>query len=272
MKQLFDEVILAYLRIFVNSLLRLYSDDPRKWLILVLSLFVCIINVSGQTLEQAEEAYENRNYSAAIRLYESVLLEGNLSGEVYFNLGNAYFINGQLGEAILNYRIAEQYLPRDTQIENQLARARRERVDSIFSESDWLVIISNLTTTYLTLTELAIMSFIAWMSFFFIWAIVIRQKRYTITISLLAILMLISVGLLSARLYVETQRPAGVILDDSTAVMTGPGDNYLSLFTLYEASEVRVLDEREGWMRIMLPDSRQGWIRESTMRFVRETS
>ncbi|GAB5489956.1 MAG: tetratricopeptide repeat protein [Phototrophicaceae bacterium] len=240
-----------------------------KRFILVVSFLLLTISVSGQSLEQAEEAYQNRNYSAAIGLYEAALLEGNLSGEVYFNLGNAYFITGELGQAIVNYRIAEQYLPRDRAIENQLARARRERVDGIFPESDWLVILSNITTDTLTLTETATIAFITWIAFFFIWAIGIRQKRYKITISLLAVIMLISVGLLSARLYVETQRPAGVILSADTAVMTGPGDNYLSLFTLYEGAEMRILDEREGWVRIMLPDNRQGWIRESTMRFVR---
>ena len=240
-----------------------------KQFILVLSLLLLTITVSGQTLEQAEEAYQNRNYTAAIGLYESALLEGNISGEVYFNLGNAYFINGQLGQAVLNYRIAEQFLPRDTSIENQLARTRRERVDGIFSDNDWLVVMSNITADILTLTEIATIAFVTWLAFFFIVAIGIRQKRYKLTISLLAVIMLISVSLLSTRLYVETQRPAGVILSDSTAVMTGPGDNYLSLFTLYEATEIRVLDEREGWVRIVLPDSREGWIRENTMRFVR---
>lgn len=239
-----------------------------KRILFILCSFLCTSFVYGQTLQQAEEAYENRNYSAAISLYESAILDGNISGEIYFNLGNAYFINGQLGQAILYYRLAEQFLPRDAIISTQLARARSERVDGIIAENDWVVIMSNLTSDWLTLTEISISTFVIWVLFFIIFAIGIRQRGMVLTVSLLGAIMLIAVSLLSARLYVETQRPPAVILADSTAVMSGPGDNYLSLFTLYEASEIRILDERDGWVRLVLPDNRQGWIRENTMRLV----
>ena len=72
--------------------------------------------------------------------------------------------------------------------------------------------------------------------------------------------MLLAVGLLSARVYVETQQPVAVVLSETVEVMSGPGDNYLPLFSLYEAMEIRVLEERDGWLRFALADGRQGWI------------
>lgn len=239
-----------------------------KRFVFVLFTLICTTIVYGQTLEQAEDAYRNRNYSAAIDLYESALLGDNISGEIYFNLGNAYFINGQLGQAILNYRLAEQYLPRNEVIVSQLARARSERVDGIIADSDWVVIMSNITSDWLTLTETSVITFIIWVVFFVILAIGIRQRGLLLSISLFGVIMVITVSLLSTRLYAETQRPTGVILAISTGVMSGPGDNYLSLYTLYEGAEIRVLDERDGWVRLVLPDNRQGWIRENTMGFV----
>ena len=236
----------------------------------ILCAFLCTSIAYGQSVEQAEEAYESRNYSAAISLYESAILEGNISGEIYFNLGNAYFINSQLGEAILHYRLAEQHLPRDAVIKRQLDRARSERVDGITTENDWVVIMSNITSEWLTLTEMSLITFVVWVLFFIVFAIGIRRQGMMLTVSLLGAIMLITVSLLGTRLYVETQRPAGVILVNQTAVMSGPGDSYLSLFTLYEASEIRILDERDGWVRLVLPDNRQGWIRENTMGIVNQ--
>lgn len=245
---------------------------PTKWLffigIIVLTIFNFVMNTEAQNLELAREAYENGNYSAAIDLYEIALLEGDVSGEIYFNLGNAYYLNGQPGKALQNYRRAEMYLPRNQAIAEQIALIRAERVDGVLTEADWLVMSHNITAEYLTLTETGVIAFVVWVLFFVVLGLRIRKGGWLITLSVLTVVMLIAVGLLSTRIYVETQRPAAVVITEMSQAMTGPGDGYFELFALYEGIDLRVLDERDGWLRFALPDGRQGWIRTSSVGYI----
>jgi len=52
-----------------------------------------------------------------ISRYESVINNGYESGEVYFNLGNAYFKSGKLQYAILNYERAKKIISNDDDVE-----------------------------------------------------------------------------------------------------------------------------------------------------------
>jgi len=234
-------------------------------------LILTIITTSftqAQNLELAREAYENGNYSAAIDLYELALLEGDVSGEIYFNLGNAYYLTGQPGKALQNYRRAEMYLPRSSAIAAQITLIRAERVDGVLIEADWVVVSHDITSGYLTLTETGVIVFMVWLLFFVVLGLRIRKGGWLATLSVLTVAMLIAIGLLGTRVYVQTQRPAAVVITETTQAMTGPGEEYFQLFVLYEALELRVLDERDGWLRFALPDGRQGWIRASSVGYI----
>lgn len=235
----------------------------------ILFIFVfCSILLQAQEQNAANEAYYTGNYSAAIGIYEAEIASGNVNGETYFNLGNAYYQDEQIGLALLNYRRAEQFLPRNNFVAEQIRQVQSERVDGILPESRWTVITANITSEYLTLTETAAITFIIWIAFFITLIIGMRRHGWRITIGLLGSVMLIAVGLLLTRLYVETQESPAIIIVESVQAMSGPADNYLPLFSLYEALDVSILDSREGWVRVVLPDGRQGWVRENSIEYV----
>lgn len=228
--------------------------------LIAIVLFLWNLPIRAQDLASANIAYDNGNYETAIILYESALAVGEISGEIYYNLGNAYYLNGEIGKAMQSYLQAESYLPRHSAIASQLAVVRAERVDGNLIEVDPIIIAHNLTAEYLTFTETAILAFVIWIIFFLILAIGMRRKRWAIVIAIFGITMLIAVGLLGIRVYVETQQPVAVVLSDTVEAMSGPGESYLPLFSLYEGLDFRVLEEREGWLRFVLADGRQGWI------------
>ncbi len=58
------------------------------------------------TLERANEAYRNDDYTEAITLYEQLVADGIVDSIVFYNLGNAYFRSSRLGPAIANYERA----------------------------------------------------------------------------------------------------------------------------------------------------------------------
>ena len=73
----------------------------------------CASAFAGQGEElfaQAVQKYQSGDYAAAIDLNERILKEAGVeSASVYFNLGNSYFRNGELGRAIANYLRVRPY-------------------------------------------------------------------------------------------------------------------------------------------------------------------
>jgi uncharacterized protein YraI len=72
--------------------------------------------------------------------------------------------------------------------------------------------------------------------------------------------LVLAIGILSIGLRVldEGSRPPAIIVADVT-VHSGPGNDYLTEFTLHAGAEVRVVEGRGDWVRIMLPGGLQGW-------------
>ena len=54
----------------------------------------------------ANQAYIDGDFAAAIKSYSAIENRGYYSARLYYNLGNAYFKNGELGKAILYYNRA----------------------------------------------------------------------------------------------------------------------------------------------------------------------
>ena len=82
-------------------------------------------------LSQANQKYAAGNYREATELYEQILASGKESAQVYFNLGNAYFKNGDRIRAILNYERAKMLAPRNEDIDFNLRIANQYVVDNI---------------------------------------------------------------------------------------------------------------------------------------------
>jgi tetratricopeptide (TPR) repeat protein len=65
---------------------------------------------------QAAADYDQGRIADAIHAYEDLVADGYVAGALFYNLGNAYFKNGQPGPAILNYRRAQRLAPRNADL------------------------------------------------------------------------------------------------------------------------------------------------------------
>jgi tetratricopeptide (TPR) repeat protein len=73
---------------------------------------------------KANTRYHDGAYEDAAREYQRLLESGIESGNLFFNLGNAYFKVGDVGRAILNYERAALFMPSDPDLAANLAYAR----------------------------------------------------------------------------------------------------------------------------------------------------
>jgi tetratricopeptide (TPR) repeat protein len=246
-----------------------------KSFILALVIFLIIASLvlaqspssPAEAMLVANQRYELGNYDEAIAGYEAIIASGVRNSDVYYNLGNAYFKQGDTGRAILNYRRAQQLDPPDADIAANLALARAQTVDKLEVPPEGVLInIVEIAEEWLTLNQAALLALGLWFLMCVAFVVAIFQPRWRRlsagTMAILAILLLIGLMSMANRLYKETQSPPAVIIAPQVDVTSGPGggDQYLVEFELHAGAEVRLLESRIGWRRITLPGNLEGWV------------
>ena len=152
-----------------------------KRLILVVMLLLISTSLFGadnppDEFVAANKFYEEKDYASAIRLYESIINQGNESAEIYFNLGNAYFKSGDLGYAVLYYIRARRLSPADEDIRHNLEFARR--FSKVQMEG---VQLNPINTFFDSLVDSYRLDLLAWVSSaFFVLFVLILVVRYGI--------------------------------------------------------------------------------------------
>jgi tetratricopeptide (TPR) repeat protein len=211
-----------------------------------------------------KEEYQKGRYSKAIEYFQSIIDGGFTSPHVYYNLANAYFKAGRPGKAIVNYERALRINPRDTDarynlsfVISTLKDKNRSRYAGLRATVFYCLTLNGLTvivaSTYTILMILAILY--------------IRRKRewqlWTGAAALLA--LLISGAWLGLRINADCLVREAVVTASSSDVRNGPGDDESVGFTLHEGTEVRILQEEEGWVEVVYEGKARGWLRPETI-------
>lgn len=249
----------------------------RFFLALFFVTLVAAFPVCGQSVEeffqQGNELYEAKEYDRAITAYQQVLAQGVESAPLYFNLGNAYFRDGDLGHSILYYHRAKRLDPDDPDIQANLEFARR--FTSVQMEGVKLNPISSL---FASIVEPYQLNTLAWStSIFFILLFILLTVRYgfhfrgaLVRIGLTVTLVLVvALGLLTTVKYDNDYRTEmAVVIADEAVVRTGP--SLLSDKELDAAPGlvVEVLDETGDFYNVLFENKRRGWIEKDLVAVI----
>jgi tetratricopeptide (TPR) repeat protein len=246
----------------------------------IVSISLLVLLVAGTSLMTAGEPANvaamsagNRligagNYAEAIRVYEQLLAQDVRDSALFYNLGNAYYFQGDLGRAILNYERAAQLAPRDADIKANLALARQQAGDPFLaSPSGPLGVLAGLTQRWLNINETAILALTFWFvaGATFIALRFARPGRARTGLRYAAVtglFLLLLTGLsLGARVYAERTQPEGIVISPTIALSSEPGDQYATGYSLSGGTAVNILETRGSWARLASPDeSVKGWI------------
>ncbi len=213
---------------------------------------------------RAAAAYDEGDYAAAAELYRRLLDGGLVDGRLDYNLGNAYLRSGQLGRAIAAYRAGRRLRPRDQDLAANLAFARRSTRDAIAPPEPsavattlffWHYALSARETEWLLLA----VNLLFWGA-----CAASLSRRRSAAWRWLAGLLLVPLLGLAASLAVHRWAPTrvAVVVPQEIEARTAPDPEALVRFKLHAGTEVRVRDQRRGWLRIALPDGQQAWIEE----------
>jgi tetratricopeptide (TPR) repeat protein len=240
-----------------------------KAIFLVLLLFISRFAAAQDSslaviAEQAAALYGQGDYTGALGLYEMLAAAGIRDGAVHYNMGQAYFAVQDTGRALLEYRRAQQIAPRDAEINLALAHIRASRADIQGDDAAVVDSLAALTIPLLTLEELGWLTFVLWTAYFILAGFYVVRAEWRSVIRMVlfvsSVLLLFAFALCFSRMCAGVFRPAAVVTAVATPIMSGPGEDYLEIYELHAAAEIRILEDRGDWAHFVQPDGREGWI------------
>ena len=219
-----------------------------------------------RTFADAAKAYDENRLPDAIRGWQALADEGQALPEVLFNLGNAHYRNGDLGEAILAYRRAQRLAPRDPDIRANLGFAAQSAGIELparkplaallldFSRAEWL----GFGAACFWLLGLTLAAWIVWPRFRFAWR--------PAAAALAALLLVALAGLAAYRDL--ARRPECVVRIANQKVLSSPLETATPLLALPAGALVRQVDERGNWIEVQA-DAVRGWLPAAALAPVR---
>ena len=211
----------------------------------------------------ANEAWAAGDHATALSEWEHQIEEGDRSGDLYYNVGNAHYQLGELPEAILAWRSAQLLSPRDGDIEANLASVRKlttDRIEPAPSRSPVLF-----WRTSLSAAEQGWAACLLMAAF---WAICVLWRFRRVSLGIPAVLtgvpgLLLTVSTLQTLGELGT---AGVVLAEAEVRSTASGG--VVLFELHPGAEVQLGDGLGDNVLVSLPDGRKGWMPAASLGVV----
>lgn len=209
--------------------------------------------------------YAAGDYAQAAETYRQVLAE-EPAAEVYYNLGNACFKQGELAQSILAYERALRLRPSYKDAKHNLAFAQSRIVDNIedthaFFLSDWLQTVRNMWSeqTWMWVSvSLFLLTLAGCLCFAFSRVVWLRKTAfYTAVIAfIISVAACANAGSLHRR---DTLRADAIITQGIVNAKASPDRSGTDLFTLHEGTKVYITETLGDWCCIHVGDN-IGWI------------
>ena len=245
-------LIILFVSLVITNVFGLVNDDPK---LKIKKIFV-----------DANAYYQEGEFQKAIDGYRQMLNEGYVSGNLYYNLGNAYFKENKLSEAILSYERSKIFNPRDADLEANYMFARdmiKGRVVSKKNIWHWKPLRGY--ANYFTINELTLICSGVFMVLLFLVFLgdgikgFARYKRFFVFV--ITIFLFLNCFIIYHRGNII--KKTAIVTMPNTEVFYGPYDIATKFFILQEGMKVLVLESQNGWSKIRRIDGKIGWIKTS---------
>jgi len=214
--------------------------------------------------DAANKLYAQNKFPEAAAAYQKLVETGSVSPALYFNLGNAFFKSGQIGQAVAAYQKASALTPRDPDVQANLQFARKQVQGPTVRPGFW-----QRTLGTLSLNEWAWLCAAGiWATFGLLW---LRQLRPALTAVLRTWTLLTALATLAlvagaaAAFGSNPARHTVVVTARETTVRNSPFDESPSVFTANDGAELRVVDQKGDWLQVTDGANRFGWLKRSAV-------
>jgi len=238
--------------------------------------FPSLAHTQTGLFDEGNRLYQQGDYNGALSSYLRVVDAGLESGELYYNIGNAYFKLGDLGHSIVYFERARRLLPRDHDLLANLELARSLTADEITPlPSFWLFRVVawwvNLLAEPLLIVVVAtayLVSMAALMVVILKRSTVLAAWGRWVAISAAAVAVVFGTNLAVRELGIG-QSPEAVVIVEEVPVHSAPtDDSSLLVFTIHEGTKVRIDRSADEWLEIVLADGKVGWVRSDVLEVI----
>lgn len=226
-------------------------------------------------LKIANDFYAEGNYEEAIREYETILAEDNISTDIYYNLGNCYYKTDNIPEAILNYEKALKLKPDNEDALFNLAMANKLTIDKIdrlpelFIGSTWRNLVTSRTVENWAYYAIALifLSLLFFVSYLLMGQVLIKKVGFYAGLFFLGLSMFTFL-MASQHHSIVKQSTEAIIFSSTITIQSEPNENAEKLFTLHEGTKVKLLETNDNWSKIKLPNGNVGWIKSKEIKSI----
>jgi tetratricopeptide (TPR) repeat protein len=252
---------------------RIINADGTKrrnlvWRAFLQSVF-CLVVVSSAAnaatsdalFAKADAEFKAGNFKAAITDYGAVVQSGEWSANLFYDLGNAYFRDGDFGRAILNYERALQLDRNHPEADANLRIAR--------DQTHALELAPAPLEKYLNFSSAKSFAILAAILFWGTIILLILRRRKVLWMTI-GLFLTASCGLAAYKLENGTRgQGVAVVVADNVEARVATADSARSVLALPPGSEVLILQVRGDWSYAALPNDLRGWISTKAVEKVR---
>ncbi|MEP9411846.1 MAG: tetratricopeptide repeat protein [Candidatus Brocadia sp.] len=237
----FSHCGIAKSEISKDYVIKAFTDANEKYL-------QAMKDIAAKNLQGADQKLKE-----AVLQYETILAGGFVNGQIYYNLGNAYYRLGESGKAILNYRRAERLMPRNADLYANLKLVKSSVEDKELSSETpatvrriffWFFLLNQNELTLIAVSIYVILMVLLFLLITFRYA---RLKRVITGFSAVLFVMVVSLGI---KVFLEQGVNRGVIISPKCEVRYGPGEEYEPKFEIHSGAECVIEDEKDDWYRV----------------------
>lgn len=248
----------------------------KKFFLLIINIVLITVAFAQKNteaiLDSAFNAYMNKDYDIAAKLYNEILDKNYSSADLYYNLANCYMQNDNIANAIYYYEKAKALNPNDNNINYNLriANARKkdkvENLPIVFYKL-WFISIMNLTPTN-TWAIVAVVNFVMLLLliFFFLFSNSSKIKKVCFFLAILFIVIFISALIFSIKSAKSIQENKYAIVFNSSMVKSSPSNDARNLFEINEGLKIEITDSLNSFYQIKLSDGKEGWITNESVK------
>ncbi len=228
---------------------------------------------NGQQLfDEANTAYNNGDFEAAIDGYTKIEDMGQESAMLFFNKGNAYYKLKNYPMSILYYEKALALEPNNEDIKTNLQIANLTKVDKIdplpqpVFQRWWESVKNSLAPNawaWLTVALLALS--LAFLLIFFLSRVPALRKTGFFVSLVFMVAFVLSVVFAALSRHDSLTHDDAIIITPSVTMMSAPVRSGEELLVLHEGTKVKVIDKIDEWNKVRLADGNIGWIKAEDM-------
>ncbi|MFC1887104.1 tetratricopeptide repeat protein [Thermodesulfobacteriota bacterium] len=231
--------------------------------VLMLLASVAFGSEATRTFLDGVSEYKKENYEKAIHAFSTIADSGVKSGKLFYNLGNAYLKNNELGSAILWYERALKLLPTDPDLKfnhayalTLIKDAPEEKAPILRILFFWKHLLSHRAIQWISI----MLNILLWL--FYIIRTIRKKRAYRTIGYLLLVVTAIFTATVFYNIYETAYVKQAIILSSQISVRSGLADDATELFILHAGTKVAIERETDTFLRIYFSKGKIGWIKK----------